>query len=175
MSDTGSRDQHSGPMGVSVVAYERNRHGDAPWRIVRDVFEEYGFEFAVNDYDSDLLEPETHYDGVHGWFAVAEDPAGRVLGCVGVTDEGHGTFELHRLYVAASGRRRGAGAALTAWVIETARAHGARRLVLYSDIHFTAAHRLYRRMGFRNHRFRYAPDPWQSREWGFELDLESPA
>jgi len=26
-------------------------------------------------------------------------------------------------------------------------------------------------MGFRNHRFRYAPDPWQSREWGFELRL----
>jgi len=43
--------------------------------------------------------------------------------------------------------------------------------VLYSDVAFLDAHRLYRRMGFRNHRFRYAPDPWQSREWGFELRL----
>ena len=25
------------------------------------------------------------------------------------------------------------------------------------------------RHGFRCTRFRYAPDPWQSREWGFEM------
>lgn len=156
---------------MSVVLYERARHGDAPWRIVRDVFEEYGFEFAVNDYDADLVEPEKHYDGTRGWFAVAEDASGQVLGCVGLTDEGDGLFELHRLYVAASGRRGGTGSALTQWVIDTARGHGARTIVLYSDIHFEDAHRLYRRMGFRNHSFRYAPDPWQSREWGFLLEL----
>lgn len=164
------REQDSVPQRVSIVAYERERHGDAPWRIVRDVFEEYGFEFAVNDYDADLMEPEKHYDGLRGWFAVAEDDSGEVLGCVGVTNEGDGVFELHRLYVAASGRRSGAGSALTQWVIDTAREHGARRIVLYSDIHFADAHRLYLKMGFRNHRFRYAADPWQSREWGFEMD-----
>ena len=52
--------------------------------------------------------------------------------------------------------------------------HGCERMVLFSDIAFEDAHRLYLRFGFRNHRFRYAPDPWQSREWGFELEL-SPA
>ena len=36
---------------------------------------------------------------------------------------------------------------------------------------FEDAHRLYRRHGFRNHRFRYAPDPWASREWGFVRSL----
>ena len=29
----------------------------------------------------------------------------------------------------------------------------------------------YIRLGFRCHRFRYAPDPWQTREWGFERFL----
>jgi GNAT superfamily N-acetyltransferase len=89
-----------------------------------------------------------------------------------VTDEGKGLFELHRLYVLASARRTGAGSALVDWVFETARAHSARRIELFSDIAFEDAHRLYRRFGFRNHRFRYAPDPWQSREWGFEAILD---
>ena len=44
-------------------------------------------------------------------------------------------------------------------------------LGIVRDVHFEDAHRLYRRFGFRCTRFRYAPDPWQSREWGFELDL----
>ena len=69
------------------------------------MFREYGFEFEVNDYDADLLAPETHYDGERGWFAVAEDVSGGVLGCIGVTDEGGGVFELHRLYVSAEARR----------------------------------------------------------------------
>ncbi len=80
-------------------------------------------------------------------------------------------FELHRLYVLAAGRRSGAGSALVRWVLHVARERGARRVVLFSDVHFEDAHRLYLRHGFRCNRFRYAPDPWQSREWGFVLDL----
>ena len=58
------------------------------------------------------------------------------------------------------------------WALALARKRGARTVELYSDVAFLDAHRLYRRFGFRNHRFRYAPDPWQSREWGFILELE---
>jgi len=154
-----------------IVPYNRDRHGDGPWRVVSAVFEEYGFPFSESDYDADLTDPATHYDGASGWFSVVEDDDGRVVGCVGVTDEGGGLFELHRLYVLAEARRGGTGGRLVQWVIETAREHGARRIVLYSDVAFLDAHRLYRRMGFRNHTFRYAPDPWRSREWGFELRI----
>jgi putative acetyltransferase len=153
----------------AIVPYDAARHGDQPWRVVSAVFAEYGFPFSENDYDSDLLDPATHYDGRTGWFSVAEDAGGRVVGCVGLTDDGDGLFELHRLYVLAEARRTGTGGALVQWVLDTARAHGARRIVLFSDIAFEDAHRLYVRYGFRNNRFRYAPDPWQSREWGFEL------
>jgi GNAT superfamily N-acetyltransferase len=158
---------------MRIVPYDRGRHGDGPWRVVSAVFQEYGFPFAESDYDADVLRPDLHYDGATGWFAVAEDDGAEVFGCVGLTDEGEGVFELHRLYVLASGRRSGAGSALTQWAIEGARSHGARRLVLFSDIHFSDAHRLYLRHGFRCTRFRYAPDPWQSREWGFEMDFDA--
>lgn len=152
-----------------IVPYDRARHADGPWQVVAAVFAEYGFPFSESEYDADLVDPAAHYDGERGWFSVVEDERGRVVGCVGVTDEGAGLFELHRLYVLAEARRGGTGAALVQWVIDVARQGRARRLVLYSDVAFGDAHRLYRRLGFRNHMFRYAPDPWHSRELGFEL------
>ena len=158
-------------MRAAIVPYERGRHGDGPWRVVSAVFEEYGFPFAESDYDADLLAPDRYYDGTRGWFAVAEDSAGDVVGCVGVTDEGDGVFELHRLYVLAGARRGGTGSRLVQWVIDLVREHRGRKIVLFSDVHFEDAHRLYERFGFRCIRFRYAPDPWESREWGFELML----
>jgi len=155
----------------TLVPYDRARHGDGPWRVVSTVFEEYGFPFAESDYDADLMWPERHYDGARGWFVVVEDQAGKVVGCVGLTDEGGGEFELHRLYVLPEARGCGLGERLCCWVIDTAREQGATRLVLFSDVHFTHAHALYERMGFRANRFRYAPDPWQSREWGFIMEF----
>jgi GNAT superfamily N-acetyltransferase len=158
----------------AIVPYDPARHGDGPWRVVSAVFAEYGFPFAENDYDADLRDIAAHYDGARGAFAVAEDGSGRVAGCVGWTDEAGGEFELHRLYVLAEARRGGTGRRLVQWVLDEVMAHGARRIVLFSDIAFVDAHRLYLRMGFRCNRFRYAPDPWQSREWGFVLDLPRP-
>ncbi len=154
-----------------IVPYGRARHGDGPWRVVSAVFEEYGFPFAESDYDADLLQPEVHYNGERGWFWVAEDEDGGVVACVGLSDEGGGEFELHRLYVLASARGHQLGERLTRLVIERAREAGARRLVLFSDVHFSHAHGVYRRCGFRNDGFRYAPDPWQSREWGFVMEF----
>ncbi|MCL4242529.1 MAG: hypothetical protein KJ048_14365, partial [Dehalococcoidia bacterium] len=87
-----------------IVPYSRDRHGDGPWRVVSAVFEEYGFAFAEHDYDADLLRPEDYYDGARGWCWVVEDAGGEVGGCVGLSAEGHGEFELHRLYVLASAR-----------------------------------------------------------------------
>ena len=74
-------------------------HGDSPWHVVKSVFDEYGFPFDEDGYDADLLDPASHSDGHTGWFAVAQDSDGWVVGCVGLTDEGAGLFELHRLYV----------------------------------------------------------------------------
>lgn len=156
-----------------IVPYDRNLHGDSPWHVVKSVFDEYGFPFDEDGYDADLLDPAAHYDGHSGWFAVAQDSDGWVVGCVGLTDEGAGLFELHRLYVLADARKGGTGTRLVQWVIDRAQVGGAQELVLYSDIAFADAHRLYTRMGFRRHRFRYAPDPWQSREWGFTLSLST--
>ncbi len=153
------------------MPYDRARHADGPWRVVSSVFEEYGFPFAESDYDADLMAPEQHYRDEIGWFWVAEDESGAVVGCVGLTDEGGREFELHRLYLLPEARGHGLGERLCQTVVETARDRAAERLVLFSDVHFTHAHSLYERVGFRANRFRYAPDPWQSREWGFIMEF----
>lgn len=156
---------------LALERYDPQRHGDGPWRVVESVFREYGFEFAVSDYDADVFAPHEHYGGERNGFAVAVSE-GEVVGCVGYTDEGGGVFELHRLYVHERARRLGAGTRLVQWVHDEVRQLDGRRIVLFSDVHFEDAHRLYHRMGYRCTRFRYAPDPWQSREWGFVHDLE---
>ncbi|MGE0601593.1 MAG: GNAT family N-acetyltransferase [Dehalococcoidia bacterium] len=155
----------------AIVPYDRALHADGPWRVVSAVFDEYGFPFAESDYDADLMAPDQHYTGETGWFWVATDGAGRVVGCVGLSDEGGGEFELHRLYLLPEARGHRLGERLCRQVVETARSRGATRLVLFSDVHFTHAHALYARVGFRANRFRYAPDPWQSREWGFIMEF----
>ncbi|GBD24233.1 Aminoalkylphosphonate N-acetyltransferase [bacterium HR29] len=156
-----------------IEPYDRSRHAEGPWQVVAAVFDEYGFPFAAFDYDADLREPEQWYPPDRGGMAVAVDGAGDVVGCVAVEGNPGGVFELHRLYVLARARRRGIGEALVRWAVARARELGGVALVAYSDIAFTDAHRLYERLGFRRFRFRYAPDPWRSREWGFRLDLAS--
>ncbi len=159
-------------LAFSIEPYERSRHGEGPWRVVSAVFEEYGFPFAESDYDADLLRPDEYYRPRTGWFWVVLDEHGEVVGCVGLSDEGGGEFELHRLYLLPEARGHSLGERLCRRVIDTAQKAGARRLVLFSDVHFSHAHTLYERVGFRANRFRYAPDPWQSREWGFIMEFE---
>src|SRR4029078_8283650 len=142
----------SPPAALSLVPYDGARHGDQPWQGVSAVWAEYGFEFQRTDYEDDLVDPATHYGGGRGWFMGAEDAAGRVAGCIGLTDEGDGLFEVHRLYVLAETRRSGTGSALLRRALELALERNARRVELFSDIAFLDAHRLYRRFGFRNHR-----------------------
>jgi len=162
--------QHS---SARIEPYDRARHGDGPWRVVAAVFEEFGFPFVAFDYHADLREPERWYPPERGGLAVALDDTGMVVGCVALEGTPGATFELHRLYVLARARRQGLGEALVRWALGRARELGAKSVLAFSDIAFVDAHRLYERLGFRRFRFRYAPDPWQSREWGFRLDVEA--
>jgi GNAT superfamily N-acetyltransferase len=159
-----------GVESLRIVSYDRERHGDGPYRVVGEVWLEYGWEIHP-EHDADVVRPDLHYGGERAAFMVAEGPGGEIVGCVGLSDEGEGVFHLHRLYVLARARRGGLGGRLVTWGIDEARRRGAAKLILFSDVAFEDAHRLYRRLGFRCTRFRYSPDAYESREWGFELPL----
>jgi uncharacterized protein (DUF885 family) len=56
-------------------------------------------------------------------------------------------------------------------VIEEARAHGRRKLAIWSDKRLEDAHRLYERLGACATAERVHDDPDQSHEWGLVLEL----
>jgi GNAT superfamily N-acetyltransferase len=138
--------------------------------VVRAVYDEHGFVWDADGYHADLTDVEA-YDG----FWVAETDGAVVVGCAGLL-LGPGSLpgtdcSLERLYVLPGARRGGVGAALCAAVVEEARRRGRRRLEIWTDKRFEAAHRLYLRLGAELAGERVADDPDRSPEWGFVLAL----
>lgn len=97
-------------------------------------------------------------DDVH--FLVARDGAGRAVGC-GALVERAGYGEVKRMFVDASQRGQGLGAALLAAIAHRAAAAGLPALMLETGIHQPEAIALYERAGFvrRAPYGDYQPDP----------------
>ncbi len=120
----------------------------------------------------DLRAPGTSFAGREGAFWVLEDARGRICACVSVDFPERGVAELHRLYVRPDRRQQGLGGRLVRHVEDFARARGATRLFFWSDTRFTAAHRLYARMGYaRGEATRDLGDISNSVEFRFEKAL----
>jgi putative acetyltransferase len=121
----------------------------------------------------DLRRPGASFRGPGEGFWVAQDEDGRACACVAVDRPEPGTAELHRLYVRPDRQGRGLGAALVRHAEAHAREGGARRLAFWSDTRFTAAHRLYERLGYRRTgEVRDLGDISRSRELRFFKNLE---
>jgi N-acetylglutamate synthase-like GNAT family acetyltransferase len=146
------------------------RREDAPEivRIIREVFDEYGFIFDLEGYDSDLVDIAARYPLPHAFWTLED--AGRVIGCVGASVE-RDDVELHRLYIDRRARGRGIGKRLVQHVVAFARARGARRVFLWSDKRLLHAHEMYEREGFVKFGDRICQDPQNSPEWGYDLEL----
>jgi ribosomal protein S18 acetylase RimI-like enzyme len=83
-----------------------------------------------------------------GAFLVLEDARGRVCASIAYDLPEAGLAELHRLYVRPDCRRQGIAERLVLHVEARARADEARRVILWSDTRFIAAHQLYSRLGY---------------------------
>ncbi len=79
--------------------------------------------------------------------------------------------QLKSLYVWPDARKRGLGEALVGHAETVARAAGARRMELWSDTRFDAAHRLYERLGYERGGTRELHDLSLSVEYFFSRAL----
>ena len=157
-------------------------------RVVKAVYDEYGFTWDAEEYHADLYDPESYYTHAGHQFLVAEEEA--IVGVVGLCfhellpGEAGTTVlsggkvraagsdcSLERLYVDPSARRRGIGEALTKEVVERAREAGRHVIELWSDKRFGDAHRLYGRFGAITIGERICHDPDLSPEWGLIIQL----
>ncbi len=140
--------------------------------VIGAVYAEYpGCVLDLPGVDDDLpvLAQRWAAAGGGGWVV---ERGGEVVACVGWAPTGPGIVELKRLYVAPSARRNGLGGALVELVLDTARAHGAAEVELWSDTRFEDAHRLYERHGFdRQSRTRDLHDPSNTTEYRYVATL----
>jgi GNAT superfamily N-acetyltransferase len=142
----------SPPPGLRTV---RDADAAEVQRLIGACWAEYpGCVLDVDGEEPWLRAPATAYSGdqvpgrYRGRMWVVEE-AGRLVASVAVRETEPGRVELKSLYVAASARRRGLGAALTHLVEREARRRGRLVVELWSDTRFGDAHRLYERLGFQ--------------------------
>lgn len=172
-----------------IIRTWREEDGAEPARIVRAVFDEYGFSWDEDDYCADLYDVKAHYiDRGHRFWVAEYDGAVIGTGALELFEEipssesdtvDHGgkirvagaDCSLERLYVHPEARGLGAGSALFRQTIEEARALGRRRMEIWSDKKLENAHRLYGHFGAQVVGERICDDPDESPEWGLRLEL----
>lgn len=138
-------------------------------------YREFGLVLNLEDAcEAHLRDPGAYFRSGGGEFWVLADGAGDVRAtCALWLDRSASPpgAELKSMYVDPAWRRRGVGRALTRWVIDAARAAGARELALWSDTRFEPAHRMYESLGFVRCGRRDIDDSNASSEWGYSLKL----
>ena len=158
-------------------------------RVVKAVYDEYGFTWDAEEYHADLYDLQGHYLDHNCPFFVAELASGEIVGTAAlevfaplpgelgtlVQHDGRvrigGTdCSMERLYVDPETRRLGIGRALTQQLIDAAKERGLRHMEIWSDKRFDKAHALYKSFGARVVGDRICHDPDQSPEWGLILE-----
>ena len=121
-------------------------HEDALIALIEKVYAEYGQRLELATLDSDLLRINKVYAPPAGTFQVLMDGE-KLIGSVAVKKCGKKEAELKRVFLAPSYRRRGLGRKLSLWAYEWARERGCKKMMIWSDTEFEAAHHLYRGLG----------------------------
>jgi putative acetyltransferase len=137
---------------VATIRPAADSDGPAIADLIAAVFSEYeGCPFDIAEFP-ELARPASHYaerGGALYVLAPAEDPAA-VKGCFAYSRvDGRGTFELHKVYLAADMRGAGWAGRLYDHAVAEAAGRGARRLRLWTDTRFASGHRFYEKRGFR--------------------------
>lgn len=145
------------------------------YALIDRCYREYDLALNLDDpIEAHLHDPGAHFRAEGGDFWVLTDEEGIVRAtCALRLDRSGATAraELKSMYVDICWRRRGIGRAMTQWVIDRARAAGARELTLWSDTRFESAHRMYESLGFVRGGVRDIDDSYNSSEWEYTLTL----
>ncbi len=137
--------------------------------LVSEIYAEYGCVLDAEHEDTHLLDPGAYFRSRGGEFWVVE--VGGTIRATGAVALLPDAGELRSLYVHRSLRRQGWGRKLTELAMQYAARAGRRRMILWTDTRFVAAHALYESLGFRRSGQRELHDSNQTREYGYEREL----
>ncbi len=110
--------------------------------------EEFGVEITAADQPDLSSIPEFYQHGSGNFWMAIRD--GRVIGTIALKDIGNQQAALRKMFVAseARGKDQGVALALLNTLLEWARRHGLREVLLGTTDKFKAAHRFYEKNGF---------------------------
>jgi putative acetyltransferase len=123
----------------------------------RNLFREYattiGVEVCLADFEREIASLPGSYAPPDGKLLLAiKESAGNsteAIGCIALRELGSDACEMKRLYVRPAFRGSGAGGELIRLLIAEARTIGYQRMLLDTLPSMKEAHKLYRRLGFR--------------------------
>ena len=139
----------------------RESDTEAVIALIDAVYREYDDRVYLEGAEADLKEVSEYFGD--DLFQVLDD-GGAVRGTIAIAagEDGTETWFLKRLYLDPTLRGGGWAKQLLDWAVETARARGATRLDLWSDVRFERAHAFYAKHGFtREGEPRTMHDSWQ--------------
>ena len=114
-----------------------------------------GGHWAENDTGFDIDDIAATYCGQPGsCFLVAENPAGEVVGMIGVQHHDAGTGEVRRLRVRRDSQRRGIGSRLLEAAVAFCQEHNYLKVTLDTFVDRAGAVRLFEKFRFRHQRSR---------------------
>lgn len=103
----------------------------------------------ILDSRDDLMDPQGSYMDAGGTLIIAQESTSKkVVGIVGLENEGNGQAELKRMGVAPEHQRQGVGSALMEGLIEFAVSQNFREISLTTGLREDGQH-LYRKFGFK--------------------------
>ena len=127
----------------------RDDDADAIIELIRGVYAEYpNCILDVPGEEPELLAVKTAFAAKGGNFWVAEDQ-GQVVGTLAYFPHSDEKWELKKLYVHASARRRGLARQLMNLVEQLAQQHDVKQLSLWTDTRFVEAHAFYEALAYR--------------------------
>ncbi len=134
---------------IEIFEYEDKYRDDIMRMILKIQREEYGIPITEKD-QPDLADIKRFYMRDSGSFWVALDN-GEVAGTIGLKNIGNGNAMLRKMFVAKEyrGKEKGVSAGLLARLLDRARQKGFRSIYLGTTPQFTAAHRFYKKNGFK--------------------------
>ncbi len=133
---------------MTTIRAATDDDGDGLLLVLAGVFAEYPPTLFDRSEFPELARPSSAFVAQRGELWVVEDRGEIVGSCGYVMTEDPATAELRKLYLTRRVRGRGLARELVELAEGAARARGARRMQLFSDVRFEAAHGLYAHLGY---------------------------